>query len=191
MPLAQKNQLRAHFLAEAKKQTPEAQKKANAGIAQNLEAFFSSRAFGIWAAYRAIENEASLELAFPGLLKKGISLCFPRVVEADAGVMDFFMAKDLNQDFERHPWGMLEPKADCQIVASEKIVGVFIPLLAFDIQGTRLGKGRAFYDRYLALFTGKKIGIAFEWQFSGKEIPREAHDIALDAVITERKIHRF
>ena len=191
MPLAQQNQLRAHFLAEAKKRASQDQSEANQAIAKNLEGFFSSRAFGLWAAYRARPEEASLEESFPALLKKGITLCFPRVIEADAGVMDFFLASDLKKDFERHPWGMLEPKANCQIVPSDKVVGVFVPLLAFDIQGTRLGKGRAFYDRYLEAFPGKKIGIAFEWQFCAKEIPREAHDIALDAVVTERKIHRF
>ena len=186
-----KKSLRAHFLAErARHSDPAEVQTRNAALCGNLAEFFASRAGGLWAAYRAMPGEASIDGIIDELRMKGLNFCFPRILDADRGLMDFFLATK-ESDFERHVWGMLEPKESCQIVPKEKIVGAFVPLLAFDAQGTRLGKGRAFYDRYLANFAGKKIGIAFEWQRSTLDIPREAHDVHLSAVITDKGIHRF
>ncbi len=69
---------------------------------------------------------------------------------------------------------------------------VLVPLLAFapapdapDERGwLRLGYGAGFYDRFLARVTAPKIGIAFSFQHVAN-LPREPHDILLDAIITE------
>lgn len=187
-----KNQIRAHFLAERDRHHSDSDKiqRANAALCEQVNRFFHSRASGLWAYYRPMPGEASIAAALPVLEKRGMRFCYPRVVDMERGTMDFFLAES-ESDFEPHPWGMLEPKATCQIVRPEEIVGVFTPLLAFDAYGTRLGKGKAFYDRYLANFGGKKIGLAFEWQYSIWEIPREPHDVHLHAAITDQKVHRF
>lgn len=186
-----KQRLRARLIELRAKQDAAFFPLADARLARNLEQFFSSRSRGLWAAYRPLPREASMELAIPNLKQRGLEFCFPRVVDADQGIMDFFLIQNWESDFVQHPWGMLEPRETCQIVAKEKIVGVFVPLLGFDRHGTRLGKGRAFYDRYLSNFRGRKVGIGYEWQYSPVDIPRESHDIGLDAVVTESKIHRF
>ncbi|HEX2759083.1 MAG TPA: 5-formyltetrahydrofolate cyclo-ligase, partial [Rhizomicrobium sp.] len=64
------------------------------------------------------------------------------------------------------------------------------PLLAFDRAGHRLGYGGGFYDRTIALLGVPAIGIAY----AGQEIsslPVEAHDIALDGILTEHGLKRF
>ena len=67
-----------------------------------------------------------------------------------------------------------------------------MPLLAFDGHGYRLGYGGGYYDRTLAAWpNGARpvmIGIAYE---SGKcgRLPREAHDMPLDAIVTESAIY--
>ena len=65
---------------------------------------------------------------------------------------------------------------------------VLVPLLAFDRQGYRLGRGSGFYDHTLELLraTGKVIAIGIA--FSGQEVPsvpRDAFDQRLDWVVTE------
>ncbi len=64
------------------------------------------------------------------------------------------------------------------------------PGLAYTISGTRLGQGQAYYDRWFAEHTVQhKIALAFECQMTDK-LPADAHDIAVDIIITEQRIIR-
>ncbi|WP_375452239.1 5-formyltetrahydrofolate cyclo-ligase [uncultured Devosia sp.] len=69
---------------------------------------------------------------------------------------------------------------------------VLVPLLGFDKAGTRLGYGGGYYDRTLAGMSKKPrvIGLAFAAQ-EVDTIPRQAHDIALDAIVTETGVRQF
>jgi 5-formyltetrahydrofolate cyclo-ligase len=69
---------------------------------------------------------------------------------------------------------------------------VIMPLLGFDSQGTRLGYGGGYYDRTLAHMKKrpKLIGLAFAAQ-ELDAIPRDSHDVPLDAVITEAGVRYF
>ena len=137
-----------------------------------------------------MDGEPSLDEARSFLLSRNFDLCFPRLGK-QSNTMDFRLVCDWYQDFERHPWGMLEPRESCTVVPQQEIRGVFVPLLAFDDQGNRLGKGKAFYDRFLNGFKGLKLGIGFEWQHSAYRLPKEPHDIGLDVVVTEEKVYHF
>lgn len=81
-----------------------------------------------------------------------------------------------------------------QRLSVKKLDVIFLPLLGFDAKGTRLGQGGGHYDRALGFKRcGKRlwlVGLAYEAQYV-ESLPREAHDIPLDAVITEKKIWRF
>lgn len=84
------------------------------------------------------------------------------------------------------PWRRLEeaPRAELNVI--------LMPLLGFDKLGTRLGYGGGYYDRTLALLTKRPrlIGFAFALQ-ELEHIPREAHDVPLDAIVTERGVRNF
>lgn len=61
-----------------------------------------------------------------------------------------------------------------------------VPGMAFDRFGNRLGRGKGFYDRFLALADVKfRIGICFNEQLQEK-IPTERNDIKMDAVICDK-----
>lgn len=66
---------------------------------------------------------------------------------------------------------------------------VLVPLLAFDREGYRLGRGIGFYDRTLRELrsTGgvMAIGLAYAWQ-EVPQVPHHAYDQRLDWVVTER-----
>ncbi|MDR0745007.1 MAG: 5-formyltetrahydrofolate cyclo-ligase, partial [Mediterranea sp.] len=53
---------------------------------------------------------------------------------------------------------------------------------AFDTSGSRLGRGKGYYDKLLAKLTAYKIGICFPFQLLD-EIPAEEFDIQVDEVI--------
>ncbi|HSZ74505.1 MAG TPA: 5-formyltetrahydrofolate cyclo-ligase, partial [Rhizomicrobium sp.] len=67
---------------------------------------------------------------------------------------------------------------------------VFVPLLAFDARGHRLGYGGGYYDRTLSALKPIAIGIAYAGQ-EVAELPRQDHDHPLDAILTEQGLRRF
>lgn len=66
---------------------------------------------------------------------------------------------------------------------------LLIPGLAFTTEGVRLGRGKGYFDRYLASFDGIKIGVAFESQVF-KQLPCDDYDIDMDYLVTEKNIYR-
>jgi len=68
---------------------------------------------------------------------------------------------------------------------------ILIPLLCFDLKGTRLGMGGGIYDRTLPFFDlSDKFGLAFSGQ-QANHIYREDHDFPVDGVITEKEVITF
>lgn len=88
-------------------------------------------------------------------------------------------------------WGIPEPLDGIEI-PSKKIEVVFIPLLAFDKKGHRIGYGKGFYDRFLDSCQPEtlKIGLSF---FEAEEglIEYNEHDIPLDFCVTPEKVYTF
>jgi 5-formyltetrahydrofolate cyclo-ligase len=71
--------------------------------------------------------------------------------------------------------------------APDKFDVILVPMLGFDEDLNRIGYGGGYYDRLLATQPqAKKIGVCYE---SGKvaKIPTEAHDVAVDIVVTEER----
>ncbi len=67
---------------------------------------------------------------------------------------------------------------------------LFVPLLAFDRHGHRLGYGGGYYDRTLASLPGR---LALGFGFSALEVdsvPTGPHDQPLDAIVTEKGVIR-
>lgn len=69
---------------------------------------------------------------------------------------------------------------------------VIVPGLAFDPYGNRLGRGRGFYDRFLARrgFKGTTCGFALEVQVVDS-IPAAGHDVKVAMLVTDETVRRF
>jgi len=77
-------------------------------------------------------------------------------------------------------------------INNDKIDVVFVPLLAFDKLGNRVGYGKGFYDRFLALCKPEtlKIGLSFfEAEDEFNDITEA--DIKLDYCVTPKQIYSF
>ena len=61
---------------------------------------------------------------------------------------------------------------------------IFVPGLAFDIKGYRLGLGKGHYDKYLASQTPITIGVCRSSNILTR-LPSEKHDVKMDHIITE------
>ena len=87
-------------------------------------------------------------------------------------------------------WGIPVPQESVR-VSSTQIQVVFVPLLAYDKFGHRLGYGKGFYDEFLSGLVQPviKVGLSF---FSPEEgLPSESHDVPIDYCITPDRIWEF
>lgn len=89
------------------------------------------------------------------------------------------------------PFGTSEPPPSAPALAPDVL---FLPLLAFDAKGRRLGYGAGYYDRTLAVLRKAGDVSAFGLAFGGQEVartPTDALDQPLDGVVTERGFLQF
>lgn len=103
----------------------------------------------------------------------------------------------MSANLQEHPSlkGLWEPASHVSPY-TQPIDVMLIPALAMDMQGVRLGYGKGYYDRYLtdALRQGLRpkhlVGVC--WQAClVEQLPKQNHDIQLDAVVTEIGCHWF
>lgn len=83
-------------------------------------------------------------------------------------------------------FGIREPDPDAAVqVLPDEGDTILVPGLAFDRRGGRLGRGGGFYDRFLERWPNAfRVGVAFSSQLI-ESVPCEAHDVRVDAVVTE------
>ena len=110
-------------------------------------------------------------------------------IEGD-GILNHYLLTDSTR-LKKNKWNIPEPVDGIEVPTS-KIDVVFIPLLAFDLNGNRVGYGKGFYDRFLAQCRSdvKKIGLSL---FEAEDIITDCNenDIALDYCVTPKKIYSF
>lgn len=154
------------------------------------ELFFNAFPLGrdeVVAAYWPIRDELDCQPILIRLMDSGQPVCLPVVLGEE-------MPLDLRLWEPGTPlypagFGTLAPEALAPRVEPDLIL---TPLLGFDEQGTRLGYGGGYYDRTLAALGTRPrlVGLAFACQRL-EHVPREAHDIPLDAVVTEAGVVHF
>ena len=101
--------------------------------------------------------------------------------------MKSYQINNLSEDLENGAFGIMEPKKDCLEINTEQIDLVFVPGVAFDLAGNRLGHGLGYYDRFLEDFNGIKVGVAYDFQIVDS-IKVKSHDVPMDYVITEKRV---
>ena len=113
----------------------------------------------------------------------GMVVAYPRVL-AGARLLAFHAVTP--DELAPAPFGLREPSADAPQVAVAAIAAFVVPGLAFDRSGGRIGWGRGHYDATLAAASPSalRVGLAYECQLVD-EVAREAHDEALNIIITE------
>ncbi len=73
-----------------------------------------------------------------------------------------------------------------------KVDVVFVPLLAFDKQGHRIGYGKGFYDKFLSECKPETIKIGLSFFEAEEKIEGIFNsDVALDYCVTPKTIYRF
>jgi 5-formyltetrahydrofolate cyclo-ligase len=96
-----------------------------------------------------------------------------------------------NTQLRRNAYDIPEPVDGIEVPES-KLDVVFIPLLAFDTKGNRVGYGKGFYDRFLAKCRPETLKIGLSLFEAVPEITdASAEDIRLDYCVTPERVYSF
>lgn len=141
------------------------------------------------ALYRAFDGEVPVDGLAKFFMDKGITCCFPRI-ENDRMVFCDCISLD-DSEFTVSSLGIKEPDTSKTPVEPGDIDVVVLPALAYNEEGTRLGAGGGFYDRYIGSMGSARpylLGICYEFQICS-DVPSDGHDISADfiAVIPEEE----
>lgn len=112
------------------------------------------------------------------------------IPKMDGDSLSHFLLTD-NTKFKTNKWGVPEP-VDGIEVQPDKIDVVFVPLLAYDKSGNRVGYGKGYYDKFLLQCKPEVIKIGLSLFDAEEEIEDVLEsDIPLDYCITPNQIYRF
>lgn len=143
--------------------------------------------------YLDVRTEVQTRAFLPPLAERGVNVAVPYCVGDELHLFHFERPDELVVG----TFGVLEPHGDLRSQTAKQIAPgrvdvAFIPGVAFDRVGNRLGYGRGYFDRLLSQLRpdALRIGLAFACQVV-TEVPVEAHDEHLDGLITEDEVVRF
>jgi 5-formyltetrahydrofolate cyclo-ligase len=122
-------------------------------------------------------------------LAAGKTVAVPRI--RGPRKMEAFCLQEPAQDLVCGTWDIPEPCDGLDACAPQTIDLIVIPGAVFAVDGSRIGYGGGFYDTYMHTLRPEvaRVALAFELQIVD-ELPREAHDLPVDAIVTERRVIR-
>ena len=177
-------------LKEKRESIPEELRKAySAKIQLNLDKITEFNNADKILLFANAGSEVITDDIFLSCIKKGISVYYPKVTGEN---MVFVRISGLNELVSGYR-GIREPKTENEnelLTDQDKLSDAVIicPGLGFTKEGTRIGYGGGYYDRFLSrcpcLY---RIGICFEAQICDK-IPVDDKDFRMNLVITEENI---
>jgi 5-formyltetrahydrofolate cyclo-ligase len=180
---ASKALLRTEALARRKAVSAEQAAAFAARISDIGSAFADEISAAVVAAYWPVKGEASPLALLVSLAARDIVTALPVIGARDAPLT--FRRWRPDEALVKVSFGLEEP-AHAPVVVPDVL---FVPLVAFDRRGFRLGYGAGYYDRTLALLRGSRrvttVGLAFAVQ-EMLDIPHEDHDQKLDYILTDR-----
>ena len=185
-----KNSLREEYRARRKALSPQERAQRDEAIARRLLGSISYRSAKTVLLYAATEEEiATLSIA-RAALADGKTVAYPRCIVQDKKMV-FHIVTD-PQSLQQGSYGLSEPGADMPVydfeaLASRDLAIAVIPGVVFDRGGYRVGYGKGYYDRFLRVFSGVKIGLCYAEGILPK-VPRGRYDLNVDMIVTEKGV---
>ncbi len=185
--------LRAELRAK-RRAVPAAERSAAAElVARNADTWLHLRPSWRIAVYAALPEELDSAPLIDLARARGCSIFLPRIDRHSLGRKMQFV--QMSGRHRSNRLGISEPEGS-RIIGARWLDVVFLPLVGFDSRGLRLGTGGGYYDRAFAFrrwratwHTPHLVGIAYSFQ-QLEAIEPQAHDVLLDAVVTEKGVIR-
>ena len=139
--------------------------------------------------FQPYNNEIDTNNFINLLFSKNISVSLPCIIE-ESNEMIFREWKE-GEELVKGKYGILEPSNKNKVIIPSVL---FIPLLAFDDNGNRLGYGGGYYDRYIEALENNenlplKIGVGYSFQKIDK-VPNNSMDKKLNWILTEKYLYK-
>ena len=171
--------------AEAAKAAPQAGEEVAAQVLGAFDLPQGAPVSGYWP----MGDELDIRPLLTALADRGHEIGLPVVVQAGAPLV--FRRWRPGDELIPAGFGTQVPPPEQPEITPRVL---FVPLLAFDRRGFRLGYGGGFYDRTLARLSADGGATAVGVAYAGQEmeaIPRDDYDWPLDWIVTEREALHF
>ena len=130
-------------------------------------------------AYWPLKDEVDIRPLVDSLVAEGKTVLLPKVTGDETMELRRYTSM---ADMQEGAFHILEPTGEL-FTDYEQIDIALVPGMAFDAAGHRLGRGRGYYDRFLAGLTCNKIGVCFPFQRVA-EVPTDDHDVMMDEMVS-------
>jgi len=179
-----KQQVRNTFLKELHTIAPTEKVSADFKIAQSLTSLRAYKNAKSICTYVSTPEEVNThQIIREALLAKG-SIIVPKVQGSE---LELYSIRSF-EEIKLGSFGIMEPQTRRAHVPVESIDLFIVPGIAFGMDGSRLGRGKGYYDRLLSNTTVPIIGLAYNRQVSDT-VPHGAKDRKVDIIITETHIY--
>lgn len=148
---------------------------------EETSGLLEKKGFGV---YLAVKNEVDTKNLIDKLITEKKEVYLPGFFEREKAY--FFVKFSGWKELEAGYFGILQPKGGKK-ADIKKIDLIFIPGVAFDKKGVRLGWGTGTYDRLLKDSKALKVGLAYDFQVVD-DLVYDEHDIRVDMIVTEKRV---
>lgn len=182
-----KHALRERILKQRDELSAAEQQRAGALIAAAIAARADFRAAATVLLAVSFRSEWDTRPLLAAALAAGKTVGAPRV-DLPTRMLEPCAVTDLERDLAPGFRTIAEPLPHCVPLPLAAIDWVLVPGVAFDARGYRIGYGGGYYDRLLPLLRPgvRRVAGALELQVV-ERVPAAAHDITVDAIVTERR----
>ncbi|RXZ36516.1 5-formyltetrahydrofolate cyclo-ligase [Oxalobacteraceae bacterium CAVE-383] len=186
---ARKTLLRERLLRIRRELAPADRDAAAGAIEKAVIGWWQARRPASLGVYWPIRGEPDLRPLYAVLQAHGVQLALPVVHDpehaGDAGRAQplRFLAWTPGEQLLTDRFGAAAPARQRPLAPS----ALLIPCVGFNAQRVRLGYGGGFYDRLLAQ-TPRPLTLGVAYDCAEVGFNGEAHDIAMDAIVTERRL---
>tara|TARA_R110000782_G_scaffold13611_12_gene40085 strand:+ start:863 stop:1522 length:660 start_codon:yes stop_codon:yes gene_type:complete len=183
---AWRKSMRQKIVEERLRLTPDKRRTIREAVEAHLQREFPELSDAAIAFYWPIKGEIDLRGLMGALSQGGADIALPVVATKNAPLE--FWSWNPDCEMTRGAGNIPIPRVRVPVMPTV----VLIPLLGFDSKGHRLGYGGGYYDRTLAAFRIRPLTIGVGYNFSQlPSIHPQAHDMPLDAIVTESGVVRL
>ena len=141
--------------------------------------------------FMPMNDEVDIVPLMKQALKDKKKVAVPKMAKS-GNDMDFYLIDDFDGDFiSDNKYNIREPSENCTKLSPDQIPSdalIFVPGLVFNLEGARLGRGKGYYDKYLARVPDrdKRIvcGVCFTICVT-KAVPVEKNDVRVNYLLNE------
>ena len=182
----EKVELRKYFKRLRSQLTAEQAASGSLLTARQILACDAYRKANCIMGYLAFGNELSVDLVLQQALCDGKTVAVP-LVQSVTEMAPVQLENML--DFELDRYGIRSVRQPAKLLQPQQLDLVLVPGVAFGRDGSRLGMGAGYYDRFLPLACNAvKIALCRAVLLE-PVLPRECHDVRADFVLTEDALY--